>query len=473
MREPRDRNGMTAIVRKEIREIAGGVRSQGSSLVLVAVMALAALTGGARYHSEAQEAAAVLQGYSQEAEGATVEEAAEILHPAVKPPWRLALVADGGQTASPNVYTQALSALVVPELRQFHGGNDRLPGRPALDWMFAFRVVLPLAAFLLGHDAICGERQAGTWKLLLSYPVPRRKVLAGKLASRWICLAIPVLAGAALSLVLAFGAEGVAFDRQAWLKAVLVVLLGLGSIVLYLLIALLASALSREPATSLSVLVWLWVTGVLVVPAVSEMAALRLRPVPADGEVRSRIEAVDRRIAREHAGRVGRWRQAEWAAADGFAWERASAAAENRRFALQEEVRRDRLRRKVEQARLARRLASLSPVSLLGEAAERVAGAGLERDESYFQQAWRFRSVLAESVRQADAGDDRSPHILFFSGYLSQRRLPAGALPRFVFRERSVRQGLTAAFPALAVLALETAVLGAAALFVFSRPEVG
>jgi hypothetical protein len=185
------------------------------------------------------------------------------------------------------------------------------------------------------------------------------------------------------------------------------------------------------------------------------------------------MKAIDQRIAREHAGGEGRWRQPEWAAADGFAWERRSAAAENERFDLQEEIRRQGLRRKAGQARLARNLASLSPMSLTQDLAERLTGSGLGRDESFLEQAWSFRPVLWERLTALDARDPESPHILFFSGYLSKQPVGADGLPRFSFREKPVRQGLADARLVLAAFALETAALAAISIFVFSRYDAG
>ncbi|HEY4595165.1 MAG TPA: ABC transporter permease subunit, partial [Thermoanaerobaculia bacterium] len=337
----------------------------------------------------------------------------------------------------------------------------------------AIRVVLPLAAFLLGYDAVCGERRRGTLSLLLSYPLPRWKVLAGKLLALWSCLAAPFLAGVAVSLLLAASAEGLPFRTADWTRIALVGLLGLWAAAFFALIAILVSSWCREPSTSLGVLAWLWVTGVIVVPALSGLLAHRLRPVPTEGEVAGRMRAIDQEITREYAGREGHWRPPEWAAADGFTWERASAEAESRRAAAREEVRQRALRRKVGQARLAKTLAWLSPASLVADLGERLTGAGLGRDESFLAQARGFRQVLAERVRALDAGDPRSPHILFFSGYVSERPVPPEAVPRFAFQELPVRQGLRAALPLLALLGAETLALAAAAFLFFARYERG
>jgi hypothetical protein len=132
-------------------------------------------------------------------------------------------------------------------------------------------------------------------------------------------------------------------------------------------------------------------------------------------------------------------------------------------------VRRQVLARQIEQARLARHLASFSPVLLIEEIAERLTGSGLERDESFLRQARSFRARLAERMGALDAADPASPHLLFFQGYLSQRPLPAGALPRFVFVEEPLAQDLAAAGRQLALFAFETAALALGCLFFFSR----
>lgn len=467
-----NRGIVATVLQHEIRHLASSFRFRAAAFLLIALMALAALTAAARYRDESLGQAEAADEYRRTLAGITIDQTAGVLHPAIRPPWRLALVVDGGQAATPDAYDQALSALIAPELRRLHSGNHRLPASEPLDWLFVIRVVLSLCAFLLGYNTICGERQTGVLKLLLSYPVSRFKVLTGKLLALWSCLAAPFLAGAVLSLLIAAGL-GIPFQSQDLVKAGLVILLGLWAAVFFGLIALLVSSLARNSATSLIILAWLWVTAVIVVPAVGGLLAHRFRPIPAEGEIGREMKAIDQRIAREYAGREGHWRQPEWAATDGFAWERISAAAENRRFLLKEEIRHRFIQRKIGQARLAQGLASLSPTSLIQSLAERLAGTGLERNESFLEQARAFRPVLAERVRAWDARDPASPHILFFSGWLSTRPVDPEAIPRFTFRERSVRLGFAAARPLLLLFTLETLALAAASFFFFSRYDAG
>jgi hypothetical protein len=241
----------------------------------------------------------------------------------------------------------------------------------------------------------------------------------------------------------------------------------------FALAALVVSSLIRDPAISLGVLSLLWVTAVVVVPALGGLLAHRLAPIPTESEIDRRMAAIRSQIHRESGGREAHWRRPEWAAADGFAWERISAQAENRRSALDGEVRAWVLERKLAQAQLARALASVSPASLVQDLGERLTGSGLGRDRSFLEQARSFRGTLATWLRDLDARDPSSPHILYFSGYLSRRPIDPATAPRFVFREVPVRSSLAAARPALAFFALETLALAAAAWLSFARYDAG
>ena len=474
---------IATIARHEAHRLISSFRFVAISILLLLLLILPAVTASARYRLEREAQSAVAEEHAASlrrptvddptVDDPTVDDLVEIRYPALRSPWRLAFAVDGGQAATPDVYEQSLSPFVAPELRRTQRDNYRLPGPVLLDWLFAIRVVLSLAAFLLAHDALCGERQAGTLRLLLSSPVPRWKILAGKLVALWVCLAAVLVLGLALSGGLLFALGQVPLGGEDLLKTGLVALLGLWAAALFTLTALAVSAAVRAPSTSLSVLALLWVGGVVVIPALGNLLAHRLSPVPAEREVEQRMLEARQRIAWEHAGSEGRWRAPEWAATDGYAWERASARAEVERRELQEEIRWWVIDRKLRQARLARTLAALAPPALVQDLGERLTGSGGWRDRAFLAQARAFRSVLEDRVRRLDAADPASPHILFFRGYLSQRPVQARDIPRFALREIPAAEGLALAAPALAVLGLETLILMLLAVYLFARQEPG
>ncbi|HEX3525451.1 MAG TPA: ABC transporter permease subunit [Thermoanaerobaculia bacterium] len=472
---PETRSGdvVATVFRHEVGLAARSFRFWAAAFLLLALMLLGAVTSAARHRRDATGQADIEQAYARRLAGATVADAAEISHPALKPPWRLALVVDGGQAATPDTLSQPLSALEEPALRRAAEENPRLPAGEPLDWLFGIRIVLSIGAFLLCHGAVCGEQRGGTLKLLFSLPISHWKILAGKFLAAWTCLAVPFLAGAVVSLLIAASLGDLQLTGENLLRAALGALAGLWAAAFFVLLALLVSSLTRDPSSSLGVLALLWVAAVVVVPALSVLLARRLQPLPTDAEINQQMAAARLTAGREFAGEGERWRQPRWAVVDGYAWEKLSARVEIRRAALQEEIRRQLLGGKMRQAFLARTLASLSPPSLVQDIAERLTGTGLARDQAFLDQAWAFRAALEERVRRLDAADPASPHILFFREYMSPRPLGPDPLPRFAFREQTLGEGVSSAQLVILAFALETLLLAASALLAFTRYNAG
>ncbi len=470
--EPVGRSVLAILLGRELRLLAEDFRCHVSCLLIVSLMGFGALVYAARYRSELRAYTAELARYDAQLRQTTVDRAVEVLHPAVKPPWRLAFLVDGGQQSAPNVYRQALSAWVEPELASGYGADERSRGPESLDWMFLLRVVLSLAAFALGYDAVCGVRQRATLRMLLSYPVARWQILTAKLVAAWSCLALPFFVGAALSLLILTGYGGLRFSAGELVRIGGVAGLSLWAMALYVLIAQLVSAHVRDSTRSLAMLALIWVMAVEVIPAASGLLAHGLRPIATDKEIERQMAEIRHRVETERHG-PGSWRGRTWAKADDYAWERLSARTQNLRYALQEKLRRAVLEHKLSQLELARDLSLLSPIWLIQEAAERLVGSGSERDRSFLEAAWAFGDVLAGQVRILDARDPHSPHVLYFRGYMSEHPVDGGAFPRFSFRERSPGEGLRASAAHLLLLALETAIVLAGALYHFGRYDLG
>jgi Cu-processing system permease protein len=117
--------------------------------------------------------------------------------------------------------------------------------------------LVPLVALLMSFDAIAGEIERGTLPLLLTYPVARWEVLAGKLLAHVVILIVALVAGygsAALIAVLT-DPEAIVGLGALWRLTWTSVLLG----ATFLGIGYAVSALSRRAsgAAGLAIGVWL------------------------------------------------------------------------------------------------------------------------------------------------------------------------------------------------------------------------
>lgn len=95
--------------------------------------------------------------------------------------------------------------------------------------------LVPLVALLMSFDAVAGEVERGTLPLLLTYPVARWEVLAGKLVAHSAILIVAILAGYGAAAAAAIAADPAAIGglgalwRLTWTSALLgTTFLGLG-----------------------------------------------------------------------------------------------------------------------------------------------------------------------------------------------------------------------------------------------------
>jgi Cu-processing system permease protein len=122
--------------------------------------------------------------------------------------------------------------------------------------------LVPLIALLMAFDAIAGEVERGTLPLLLTYPVSRAHVLAGKALAHLATLTLALAVGYGLAAVAAFAvdpdaAAGLpALFRLFWSSALLgAAFLGIG----YAL-----SILARRPGAAAGLAIGLWLVAVVL-----------------------------------------------------------------------------------------------------------------------------------------------------------------------------------------------------------------
>ena len=100
--------------------------------------------------------------------------------------------------------------------------NPVLPSFAELDWAFIIGLVASLMALLLTYDAVSGERQRGTLRLLMANPIPRDVVLLGKFLAALLSVGIPLLCGLLISLLILHTGGRVNLDGADWGRLLLI-----------------------------------------------------------------------------------------------------------------------------------------------------------------------------------------------------------------------------------------------------------
>lgn len=169
-------------------------------------------------------------------------------------------------------------------------GNPYLNLFSQIDLVSIFQVVLSLLALLFAYDAIAGDWESGTLRLVISHPVRRGSILFGKYIAAMICLLLPVLMSLLMVLILCSLASSIQFSTTDLLRIGGIVWTTIVYLSLFYLIGLLISTTTRRTATSLMLCMFLWVGLVLVYPNWSRFT---INPV---GDMRAERQSASQQI---------------------------------------------------------------------------------------------------------------------------------------------------------------------------------
>jgi len=162
---------------------------------------------------------------------------------------------------------------LVPRQSQWLGtSNPYMVIFRTVDVSLIVQIILGLLALLFAHDAICGEREEGTLRLMLANPVARDQVLAGKalghLGVLLVLLAITYIVAllfVQVSPALQLGGDEIARVLAMFMASALYV------VAMYT-VGLLLSTWTRRSATALVLAVFGWLLAVAVYPNVTSFA---------------------------------------------------------------------------------------------------------------------------------------------------------------------------------------------------------
>ena len=136
----------------------------------------------------------------------------------------------------------------------------------SIDIVFIFQVVLSLLALIFAYDALAGERERGTLRLVLTHPVRRGHMLLAKYISAMLCLLVPLLMSLLLAVMLLTTSTSISLSTDDFLSIGGIVLLSLVYLSVFYLIGLLISAVTRRTGTALMLSMFVWGFLVLVYP---------------------------------------------------------------------------------------------------------------------------------------------------------------------------------------------------------------
>ena len=136
----------------------------------------------------------------------------------------------------------------------------------SIDLVVVFQVVLSLLALLFAYDAIAGEHEKGTLRLIMTTPASRGKILTAKYIGAMATLVVPLTISLILTQFLIFGSGSIVLSGGDWIRIGGFYLSSVLFLSVFYLMGLLFSTTTRRTVTALMSCMFAWVFFVLIYP---------------------------------------------------------------------------------------------------------------------------------------------------------------------------------------------------------------
>ena len=446
---------VATIARKEIRDALVSPRFLLSFGVTALIMLLAFANGALSYHRQKSQYEAARAANERRFSGVTewhqVNETETHL-----PPTTLSAIIPGLS------YDIGTRARISPggEIRtrgSVYGGELFFALFRVLDVEFVCVLLLPLLCIVMSHDAVCGERERATLRLLLAHPIPRDSVLIGKTIGV-LAILVPGTLLLFLMGVLLLLVSGVPISGSDLLPIIGLAATAAVVALQWTSLAILTSILTRKAHSSFLILLVLWVGSALIWPRVSVLLAARMVDVPAREIAsleRSKLSMEISLKDREAMGAIDLtgFEQDPMArfskVMDSLGQERQKQLDElSERFRLDREV---RLR---EQERLAIGAARLSPAVATSLSLQELAGTSVALPSAFEKQSREYQEKFAAFLKEKTGASGHGGRVvirIIENGQEEKKpEIDVSEIPKFQFDQSAVVRGIDTVFVSLA-----------------------
>ena len=337
-----------------------------------------------------------------------------------------------------------------------------------LDLSYIVIVVLSLVVILFTHDAVCGEKEAGTLRLYASFPVARSTLALAKLLGSTLSVITPfIVASVACAAVMSLSPE-VGLRGEDWARMVVLLVVYILYLTVFAAFGVCVSSLSHRRMTAFLGLLGLWTVWLFILPNTAVDVSLQSVSTPSvyelqrqGDELREKGMAADKAemLAFVLSHKVDTFkdlpdaRKKELAALFQRTQQEITSRQARQYFQGLKNMQGDRRNRTWNQQRLAMALSAISPVGGLSVAAMDLARTGAFRQERIEDQLYTHLDDLARYIREV-TGRSKG------SAYYGTGEQKLEAFPMFEFRDSDTLEACLSrnAIPVLNLVLL--AVLG-------------
>ena len=325
------------------------------------------------------------------------------------------------------------------------------------DFAYVVHLVISLLVLLFVFDAVSGEKERGSLKLLLSNSVPRDTILIGKWIGGYLSIALPFAVATLAGLTYAYGNGAFELQGEGLTRFVAIFLVSLLYISAFFTLGLMISALTHRSSTALLLSLLVWICWILVVPNLAPVVARLVSPVPSRLVIDAEIKAMNAKQQLLVESQRSRGNLSSW---------ETFAEDVERQTEILEEFYREKLNSQIS---ITQNLARLSPSASYLFATTRLAGTGATLAEHFDKAERRFRKDAEDFNRKAREGVEwgRQGPVVKDPDWLNIE-----SVPRFEMFEERLADSVDAAMMDILLLIIYNVVFLMASYLFFLRYDV-
>lgn len=473
------------IVRREFIGNLLSLRFTISIILCVLLMLISSYTLREKYERQLGEYDAAVATHHGSLKASNAIELMTMVYKIDKRPAILGMLATGLEGIGKNV---TVNMSIEPSFE-----NSDMSAEPlvalfgTLDFAFVTRVVISLLALLFTYDAIAGEREQGTLKMMLSNAIPRDLVILGKALGSYLSILLPFMASVLIFLIVILISPQVHFDRETWQRVFIIVFVSLLYIGVFTALGLFISARTESSTTALLSLLLIWTILVFAIPKASSLLAGQLYHVPSIQEIQAQKSAMERQLTSEFTQKIMDFSNPERmmeqlteSMGKGVPMEETQTSIQKNindmLKELQDEIslERDKIQSAYErklrrQQEVAVYLSRVSPASSYVFAVVNLANTGIERQQTFLRDAKQYQKDYTDYIRMKSSKTGGF-NILNFTK--PKEEIDLSDMPRFQPRDPTLDASLSAVWIDILLLFVIGIVFFMAAYISFLRYEL-
>ena len=339
-----------------------------------------------------------------------------------------------------------------------------------LNWVFILSILTSFSILLLSYDAVSGEREQQTLKLILSNSVPRGVLLFGKYLSIIISSALIVLPGLLISLIILL-LSGIlnmnaiqVFEIIAFLAAGILFIAAISALGLF------CSVVSGSANISLLLCLTLWSVFHIFSPELAVFSAENLFKIKDSETINAEIQSVKNAINR--AAPAGSWSM------DGrnpfYPKHELRAKNQTNLMNAEKKIKDEWYNSQFRQYEKANLLTYISPISLFSMVNESLIASGYPRFRKNWEDMHVYQNQFLAWFKAVDAKDPKSPHWYnpFDPCSTSAEKIKFEEIPQYTEKLMTIPQRLTSALTGILLLAFYSVLLFGMTVVLFNRYDV-